>query len=145
MITSIGSLVLTAFGGCQTTPSCLEENRDYVAGYKDSRIGQGFDAGILRTENHDDAGDGEVNSCSEEGGRDGEADDLHKETSLGEGLGAFIILVMDILQQSYLIERIMMAYDSANVTQDFEYAATDQGNGEANEASRNPELKQEAA
>lgn len=50
-----------------------------------------------------------------------------------------------MVQQSYLIERIMMANDSANITQDFEYAATDQGNGEANEASRTPELEQEAA
>ena len=56
----------------------LEEERDQIAGDEDSWVGEGLDAAVLGAEGYYYAGEGEVESCCQEGGGDGEADDLNE-------------------------------------------------------------------
>ena len=60
----------------------LKEQGDDVAGDEDAGVGEGLDVGIFRTECDDDAGEGEIDACSEKGGGDCQADNLHKESVL---------------------------------------------------------------
>ena len=82
VITRIGALVLVTSYGCHAAADRLEKEGDDVAGDEDARVGEGPDVRVLFAEGDDDAGQCEVDSCRQEGGGDGEADDLHEEPVL---------------------------------------------------------------
>lgn len=60
----------------------LQEEGDDVAGDEDARVGEGRDAAVGRAEGGHDAREAEVDAGGEEGGGDGEADDLDEEAVL---------------------------------------------------------------
>ena len=70
VIAYVGTFVRV--GGCagEATARGLEEEREDVAGDEDTGVGEGGDAGVLGTESGDYAGEGEVETCGEEGGGD---------------------------------------------------------------------------
>ena len=82
VIAGIGALVLVAGHGCHAAADCLEQEGDDVARDEDARVGEGFDVRVFGAKGCDDAGEGEVDAGCEEGGSDGQADDLHEETGL---------------------------------------------------------------
>ena len=63
MVAEIRRFVLVAGSGGDTAAGGLQEKGDNVAGDEDTRVGEGGDAGVLRAEGCDDAGEGEVESC----------------------------------------------------------------------------------
>ena len=64
MIAEAGALVLVAGYRSDTAANRLQQKGDDVAGDEYSRVGERFDVGIFGAEGYDDAGEGEVDSCS---------------------------------------------------------------------------------
>ena len=63
MVAQVGGFVVMTGGGGDATACGLQEEGEDVAGDEDAGVGEGGDAGVLRAEGCDDAGEGEVESC----------------------------------------------------------------------------------
>ena len=78
VVTRVGAFVLMRSGASKTATCGLEEEGEDIAGDEDARVRERSDSGVLGAESGDDAGEGQVETCSEEGGSDCEADDLNE-------------------------------------------------------------------
>ena len=82
VVARVGASVLVAGDGCHAAANGLEEEGEDVAGDEDAGVRERFEVRVFRAEGDDDAGEGEVDTRGEEGGGNGQADDLHQETIL---------------------------------------------------------------
>jgi len=119
-----GTPVGVRFGACKAATTSLQKEGDDITRDEDARVGERFNARILGAEGDDDSRQGEIDAGRHEGWSNRKAADLHEE--------------------SILIKRIVVAYNSSNVANHLYYAATDHGNGEADEALRQRSLEDEA-
>ena len=128
VVADVGGFVLVR--GCASDAAArgLQHQREDVAGDEDERVGAGRDAGVCGAEGVDDAAEAEVEACGEEGGGDGEADDLEEEgvlvvveeISKGVVLGEKMRWGWRGFWWAYLVERVVVAHHSADVAEDFE-------------------------
>ena len=64
------------------TPQRLEDQRQYIARYEDSRIGEGLNARIFGPKCYHDPAQGQIDACREKSRSDSQTADLHQETVL---------------------------------------------------------------
>ena len=96
-------------------PRRLQHQTQHIAGDENPRITPGRDPGILAPERRHDPAQRQIQAGGQEGGRDGQAHDLHEEAVLVEG--------------------VVVRHQPADVAEHFEGAAADEGDAEAEEAA----------
>lgn len=82
VVTRFGRFVVVRCHAGHAAADGLEQQGDEVARDEEARIRQGFDSGIGLPDRDHDARQGQVDACGEEGGGDGQTDNLHQKSVL---------------------------------------------------------------